>query len=75
METVLMHVLEEAGNSLETRSDKSFMIMRIDWNAHMQHDVDKSELNNFKHRTLDRSEWGAYEQIILWSKIYQIKIE
>eukprot|EP00972_Heterocapsa_arctica_P024423 3603939-Heterocapsa_arctica.AAC.1 len=24
---------------------------------------------------MDRTEWGAYEQIILWCKIYQIKIE
>ena len=41
----------------------------------MQHDVDESELTSFKERTMDRTEWGAYEQIILWSKIYQIKIE
>eukprot|EP00972_Heterocapsa_arctica_P018077 2670991-Heterocapsa_arctica.AAC.1 len=41
----------------------------------MQHDVDKSELENFKHRALSISEWGSYEHIILWCKIYQIKIE
>eukprot|EP00972_Heterocapsa_arctica_P033247 4893598-Heterocapsa_arctica.AAC.1 len=41
----------------------------------MRHDVDKSELEHFKHRTLDISEWGAFEQIIIWSKIYQIKTE
>eukprot|EP00972_Heterocapsa_arctica_P095157 14033803-Heterocapsa_arctica.AAC.1 len=23
---------------------------------------------------MDRTEWGAYEQIILWSKFYQIKM-
>eukprot|EP00972_Heterocapsa_arctica_P037703 5549204-Heterocapsa_arctica.AAC.1 len=40
----------------------------------MQHDVDKSDLDNLKHRTMDRAEWGAFEQIIIWSKFYQIKI-
>eukprot|EP00972_Heterocapsa_arctica_P088292 13020485-Heterocapsa_arctica.AAC.1 len=45
------------------------------WSAHMQHAVDKSELESFKHRTMDRSERGAYEQIIIWCKMYQIKIE
>eukprot|EP00972_Heterocapsa_arctica_P071811 10607032-Heterocapsa_arctica.AAC.1 len=24
---------------------------------------------------MDRTEWGGYEQIITWSKIYQINIE
>eukprot|EP00972_Heterocapsa_arctica_P095825 14136836-Heterocapsa_arctica.AAC.1 len=24
---------------------------------------------------MDKTEWGAYEQIICWSKFYQIKIE
>eukprot|EP00972_Heterocapsa_arctica_P021528 3167975-Heterocapsa_arctica.AAC.1 len=41
----------------------------------MQHDVDKSELENFKYRTIDRAEWEAFEHIVLWSKIYRIKIE
>eukprot|EP00972_Heterocapsa_arctica_P063839 9419090-Heterocapsa_arctica.AAC.1 len=40
----------------------------------MQHDVDKSELGNFKHRALYTSEWGSFEHIILWS-IYQTNIE
>eukprot|EP00972_Heterocapsa_arctica_P098547 14543701-Heterocapsa_arctica.AAC.1 len=25
------------------------------WSTHMQHDVDKSELENFKQRTIDRT--------------------
>eukprot|EP00972_Heterocapsa_arctica_P022511 3310417-Heterocapsa_arctica.AAC.1 len=45
------------------------------WSTHMQHDVDKSELINFKHRAMDISDWGAYEEIILWCEIYQFKIE
>eukprot|EP00972_Heterocapsa_arctica_P105609 15559804-Heterocapsa_arctica.AAC.1 len=45
------------------------------WSTHMQQDVDKSKLLNLTERTMDRTEWGAFEQIILWSKIYQIKIE
>eukprot|EP00972_Heterocapsa_arctica_P042966 6334153-Heterocapsa_arctica.AAC.1 len=43
-EIAFMPVLEEAGNSMETR-------------------------------TIDRSEWGSFEQIIIWRKNYQIKIE
>eukprot|EP00972_Heterocapsa_arctica_P111990 16429253-Heterocapsa_arctica.AAC.1 len=45
------------------------------WSTHMQHDVDESELTSFKERTINRAEWGGYEQIIMWSKIYHIKIE
>eukprot|EP00972_Heterocapsa_arctica_P056652 8362182-Heterocapsa_arctica.AAC.1 len=44
------------------------------WSSDMQHDVDETELTSFKDRTMDKTEWGAYEQIILWSKMYQIKI-
>eukprot|EP00972_Heterocapsa_arctica_P107950 15899385-Heterocapsa_arctica.AAC.1 len=28
------------------------------WSTHMQHDVDNTELDSFKHITLDRTEWG-----------------
>eukprot|EP00972_Heterocapsa_arctica_P012141 1781298-Heterocapsa_arctica.AAC.1 len=45
------------------------------WSTHVQHDVDKTELTSFKQITMDRTEWGGYEQIIMCSKIYQIKIE
>eukprot|EP00972_Heterocapsa_arctica_P109698 16150793-Heterocapsa_arctica.AAC.1 len=38
----------------------------------MQHDVDKTELASFNERAVDRTEWGGYEQIIMWNKIYQI---
>eukprot|EP00972_Heterocapsa_arctica_P085371 12583166-Heterocapsa_arctica.AAC.1 len=41
----------------------------------MEHDVDERELANLKERTTNRSEWGRYEHIILWSKIFHIKIE
>eukprot|EP00972_Heterocapsa_arctica_P049377 7268290-Heterocapsa_arctica.AAC.1 len=34
METAFTLVLEEAGNSLDTKSDKSFMTMRTDFGAH-----------------------------------------
>eukprot|EP00972_Heterocapsa_arctica_P093866 13844713-Heterocapsa_arctica.AAC.1 len=41
----------------------------------MKHDVDERELANFKEKTTDREEWGGYEQIIMWSKIFHISIE
>eukprot|EP00972_Heterocapsa_arctica_P061117 9011409-Heterocapsa_arctica.AAC.1 len=58
------------GRSRQLTGDKVRQIIHESadrlWSTHMQHDVDKSELENFKHRTMDRSEWGAYAQIILW---------
>eukprot|EP00972_Heterocapsa_arctica_P005351 792280-Heterocapsa_arctica.AAC.1 len=41
----------------------------------MEHDVDERELANFKEKTTKRSEWGGYEQIIMWSRVFHIKIE
>eukprot|EP00972_Heterocapsa_arctica_P086479 12746978-Heterocapsa_arctica.AAC.1 len=41
----------------------------------MHHDVDQSEIVDFKDKTLDRNEWGQFEHIIMWSKIYRIKVE
>eukprot|EP00972_Heterocapsa_arctica_P015575 2292528-Heterocapsa_arctica.AAC.1 len=41
----------------------------------MHHDVDESELAGFKNRTLDNTEWGQFDQMIIWSKIYQINLE
>eukprot|EP00972_Heterocapsa_arctica_P028979 4264744-Heterocapsa_arctica.AAC.1 len=41
----------------------------------MEHDVDDSELAHFKERALNITERGGYEYIIMWSKIYHIKIE
>eukprot|EP00972_Heterocapsa_arctica_P009709 1429551-Heterocapsa_arctica.AAC.1 len=35
----------------------------------------KEELANCKERTTSISEWGGYEHIIMWSKIFQINIE
>eukprot|EP00972_Heterocapsa_arctica_P078335 11550452-Heterocapsa_arctica.AAC.1 len=40
----------------------------------MQHDVDDTELACFRERAMDRTEWGGYEQIIMWNKIYQINL-
>eukprot|EP00972_Heterocapsa_arctica_P041437 6110439-Heterocapsa_arctica.AAC.1 len=45
------------------------------WSTHMQHDADKTELASFEERTMDRAGWGGYEHIIMWSKLYQIKID
>eukprot|EP00972_Heterocapsa_arctica_P052320 7696467-Heterocapsa_arctica.AAC.1 len=44
------------------------------WSTHMQHDVDKTELASVKERTMDRTELGGYEHIIMWSKICQINL-
>eukprot|EP00972_Heterocapsa_arctica_P104397 15387521-Heterocapsa_arctica.AAC.1 len=41
----------------------------------MHHDVDQSELIDFKNKALDRNEWGQFEHVLIWSKIYQIKVE
>eukprot|EP00972_Heterocapsa_arctica_P108812 16021865-Heterocapsa_arctica.AAC.1 len=40
----------------------------------MEHDVDERELANSNERTTNRSEWGGYVHIIMWSKIFHIKI-
>eukprot|EP00972_Heterocapsa_arctica_P085555 12610734-Heterocapsa_arctica.AAC.1 len=45
------------------------------WSTHVHHDVDESELIDFKNRTLDKNAWGQFDQIIIWSKIYLIQIE
>eukprot|EP00972_Heterocapsa_arctica_P100431 14810506-Heterocapsa_arctica.AAC.1 len=36
------------------------------WSTHMQHDVDETELESFKEKTMDRAEWGGHEHIIMW---------
>eukprot|EP00972_Heterocapsa_arctica_P018467 2728233-Heterocapsa_arctica.AAC.1 len=36
------------------------------WSTHTQHDADETKLASLKERTMDRTEWGAYGQIILW---------
>eukprot|EP00972_Heterocapsa_arctica_P074439 10984895-Heterocapsa_arctica.AAC.1 len=47
------------GRSRKLTGDKVRQIIHDDADrlrsTHMQHDVDKSELDNFKHRTMDRS--------------------
>eukprot|EP00972_Heterocapsa_arctica_P050470 7421459-Heterocapsa_arctica.AAC.1 len=45
------------------------------WRIHMEHAVDESELEKFKKQALDTTEWGGLEQIVMWSRIYCIKIE
>eukprot|EP00972_Heterocapsa_arctica_P084525 12451597-Heterocapsa_arctica.AAC.1 len=44
------------------------------WN-HMQYDESQRELIYFKSKTMDRTEWGQFEQIVIWSKMYQVNIE
>eukprot|EP00972_Heterocapsa_arctica_P063619 9389052-Heterocapsa_arctica.AAC.1 len=41
----------------------------------MHRDPDGSELNEFKERGLDKKEWGQFDHIVIWSKIYHIKVE
>eukprot|EP00972_Heterocapsa_arctica_P045929 6777851-Heterocapsa_arctica.AAC.1 len=41
----------------------------------MEHDVDESELDNFRRQTLDITEWGGFGHIVMWNKIYCINIE
>ncbi len=41
----------------------------------MKHDEAHNELEEFKKKALDSSIWGQYEHIILWSRIYQLKVE
>eukprot|EP00972_Heterocapsa_arctica_P004146 615577-Heterocapsa_arctica.AAC.2 len=45
------------------------------WVTHMQHDEPPNELADLKNRTLDKKIWGQFEQVVMWSRIYQIKIE
>eukprot|EP00972_Heterocapsa_arctica_P115741 16449452-Heterocapsa_arctica.AAC.1 len=67
------------GRSRKITGDRVIQIIHDNadrlWSTHMQHDVDESELTNFKERTMDRTEWGGYTHIIIWSKTYQINIE
>eukprot|EP00972_Heterocapsa_arctica_P057355 8464032-Heterocapsa_arctica.AAC.1 len=41
----------------------------------MEHDVDESELDKFNKQTLDTTEWGGFEHIVMWSIIYCINID
>eukprot|EP00972_Heterocapsa_arctica_P016591 2449095-Heterocapsa_arctica.AAC.1 len=41
----------------------------------MEHDADESELGKFKKQALDNTEWGGFEQIVMWSRIYHINID
>eukprot|EP00972_Heterocapsa_arctica_P094664 13957804-Heterocapsa_arctica.AAC.1 len=41
----------------------------------MEHDADESEIERFKKQTLDTNEWGGFQQIVMWSRIYCINIE
>eukprot|EP00972_Heterocapsa_arctica_P011964 1752877-Heterocapsa_arctica.AAC.1 len=41
----------------------------------MEHDADESEIDNFKKQTLDKTEWGGFKQIVMWSRIDCINIE
>eukprot|EP00972_Heterocapsa_arctica_P089466 13189962-Heterocapsa_arctica.AAC.1 len=41
----------------------------------MEHDVDKSELEQLKKQTLDKTEWGGFEQIVMWNRMCRINIE
>eukprot|EP00972_Heterocapsa_arctica_P090072 13289518-Heterocapsa_arctica.AAC.1 len=45
------------------------------WRTHMDYDIDESELEKFKKQALDKTEWGGFEQIVMWTRIYCIKIE
>eukprot|EP00972_Heterocapsa_arctica_P042126 6210649-Heterocapsa_arctica.AAC.1 len=66
METAFTLVWGEVGNSPETVRHIIHDNADRLWSAHMKHDVDKSELAHFKERTMDRTECGAFEHIILW---------
>ena len=45
------------------------------WAEVMKHDEASEDLEEFKNKTMDRTIWGQFEQIIIWSRIYQIRIE
>eukprot|EP00972_Heterocapsa_arctica_P079750 11750704-Heterocapsa_arctica.AAC.1 len=41
----------------------------------MEHDADEREIERFKKQTLDNTEWGGFDQIVMWSRICCVKIE
>ena len=45
-----------------------------EWNV-MDHDPNGQEIKDFKERTMDKKEWGQYDHIVIWSRIYHLKIE
>jgi len=45
------------------------------WDTIMHHDNDKKEIEDFKTKTMDKTEWGQYEHIIFWSRIYHLTVQ
>eukprot|EP00972_Heterocapsa_arctica_P045573 6726417-Heterocapsa_arctica.AAC.1 len=41
----------------------------------MEYDTDRSGLASFLEQTLDTKEWGGFEQIVIFSKMYCVNME
>eukprot|EP00972_Heterocapsa_arctica_P012978 1906784-Heterocapsa_arctica.AAC.1 len=47
----------------------------LHWKQSMEYDIDGSGYDKFMEQTLDKQEWGGFEQIVIFSKIYGVQIE
>eukprot|EP00972_Heterocapsa_arctica_P040268 5933413-Heterocapsa_arctica.AAC.1 len=41
----------------------------------MNFDLDGSAYDKYREQAIDKKEWGGFEQIVMWSRIYCLKIE